>query len=310
MARATTKKAPGLQARRTTNPDAAWVTPEEFANLVATFYGTKTIMFDKAFAEAVLGYNTGNRRIARRKLERLAGQLTRGEFVNTGEPIIMSREGVLNDGQHRLQAIVDSDAEIDLDVRFGVPRHAFTKTDTGAARTGADILSIRGIAHGAQVAQTVRLLLLYERGLPESIRDFVSNDQVNVAFDRWNDLPEAVEMVQDRSFPKGIRSTPLTATVFLANRSNGKQRLETWLDTLSSGLTSNKDDPAYQLRERLMRAPEAALGSREVQLERFALMVKSWNLYKKGESVPMREFRWKASGRGAEPFPTVIGAKL
>jgi hypothetical protein len=310
MTRAIKSKSAEGETRPTTNPDAAWVTPEEFAKLVASHYGTRTIMFDKAFAEAVLGYNTGNRRITRRKLERLSGQMTRGEFVNTGEPVIMSREGVLNDGQHRLQAIVDSDVVLDLDVRFGVPRKAFTKTDTGAARTSADILSIRGVTHGAQVAQTVRLLLLYERGLPEAIRDFVSNDQVDVAFDRWNDLPDAVELVQSRTFPKGIRSTPLYATVFLAYRSNGKQKLENWLDTLSSGLTSNKDDPAYQLRERLLRAPEAALGSREVQLERFALMVKSWNLYKKGEHVPMRDFRWKSTGRGAEPFPTVIGSKI
>ena len=39
-------------------------------------------------------------------------------------------------------------------------------------------------------------------------------------------------------------------------------------------------------------------------------MVKSWNLFAKGDSVAMREFRWTATGKNAEVFPAVAGAKL
>jgi hypothetical protein len=39
-------------------------------------------------------------------------------------------------------------------------------------------------------------------------------------------------------------------------------------------------------------------------------MVKSWNLYAKGETVPMREFRWSSTGKHAESFPAVSGARL
>jgi hypothetical protein len=45
-------------------------------------------------------------------------------------------------------------------------------------------------------------------------------------------------------------------------------------------------------------------------LERFALMMKSWNLFAKGDTVPMREFRWTSQGKNAEDFPRVSGAKL
>jgi hypothetical protein len=68
--------------------------------------------------------------------------------------------------------------------------------------------------------------------------------------------------------------------------------------------------PRIQLRERLMRGVDAPVGTREGQLERFALMIKSWNLWAKGETVTMREFRWTPSGRNAEPFTTVNGTKL
>ncbi len=117
----------------TMNPHAERITSDELSDLVRSFYGTRTLVFDWALAEATLSYNTGNRRVNRRKLEVLAKQMVSGEFENTGEPIIISAEGVLNNGQHRLFAVIEADAVIDMDVRFGIPRKAFTKTDTGTS---------------------------------------------------------------------------------------------------------------------------------------------------------------------------------
>jgi hypothetical protein len=292
------------------NPHAERITAEEFGRLVKAFYGTKTLLFDKTMAEAVLAYNTGNRRVNRRKLDILAHQMRSGEFENTGEPIILSAEGVLNNGQHRLLAMVEADAVVDMDVRFGIPRRAFTKTDTGAARTGGDVLTIAGAAHGGQVAPAVRLLILYRRGLPDSIREFVSNDEIARAHERWSGIDEVAQRVHGYNFPKGVRSTPLLATAYLAARSPGKAKLDAWLHTLATGLDATRDNPAWQLRERLMRGVEAPIGTREGLLERFALMLKSWNLHAAADTVPMREFRWRAAGKGAEPFPQVTGARL
>ena len=295
-------------SRTAANPHAENLGADEIAELVRGHYGMKTVMFDKEVAAAVLAYNTGNRRLNRRKLQQLVGQMQRGEFINTGEPIIISREGVLNDGQHRLQAVVEADAEVDMDVRFGISRDAFRMTDTGASRTPGDVLTIMGAHAGGQVSSTVRLLLLYERGLPDSIREFVSHEEIAAAYERWDDLEEVVAAVNAHPFPKPIRSIPLYATAFLASRSPGKARLERWLDGVATGLEVGRDHPAYQLRERLMRGISAA--TRDGLLERYALMVKSWNLFAKGDSVAMREFRWTAMGKNAETFPAVTGAKL
>ncbi len=300
-----TRKQPG---RPPANPHAERLGAAEIAELVRGHYGMKTIVFDKDIAEAVLAYNTGNRRLNKRKLQQLVGQMQRGEFINTGEPIIISKEGILNDGQHRLRAIIDADVEVDLDVRFGISRDAFRVTDTGASRTPGDVLTIMGAHAGGQVSSTVRLLLLYERGLPESIREFVSHQEIAAAYERWGDLEDVVAAVNAHPFPKPIRSIPLYATSFLAYRSPGKARLERWLDGVATGLEVGRDHPAYQLRERLMRGISAA--TREGLLERYALMVKSWNLFARGDSVAMREFRWTATGKNAEAFPAVTGAKL
>lgn len=290
------------------NPHAERLNAEQIGKLVRGHYGMKTVVFDKEIAQEVLAYNTGNRRINRRKLQQLVDQMTRGDFINTGEPIIISREGVLNDGQHRLQAVVEAEVEVDMDIRFGISREAFRVTDTGASRTPGDVLTIMGAAAGGQVSSTVRLLLLYERGLPESIREFVSHEEIARAFERWGDVEGVIAEVNRHAFPKAVKSVPLYATAFLASRTSAKGKLETWLDAVATGLDVGRDHPSYQLRERLLRGIPAA--TREGLLERFALMVKSWNLFARGDTVPMREFRWTSQGKNAEDFPRVAGVKL
>ena len=292
------------------NPRAGKLTEQELSEAVANHYGTKTVVFDKAFAERVLELNTGNRRVNRRKIDRLAEQMRSGSFENTGEPIIISAEGVLNDGQHRLLAVIETDSVVDMDVRFGIPRSAFTKTDTGSSRTGGDVLAIRGVAGGAAVAPALRLLVLFRRGLPDSVRGFVSNAEIDEAFEKWKGIETVGRQVSGFNFPKGVRSTPLLATAFMASRSPAKEKLAGWLETLATGLTSSRTNPAYILRERLMHGVDAAVGTREGLLERFALMIISWNASAAGEGIGSREFRWSATGKLAKPFPKVEGVRF
>ncbi len=292
------------------NPHAQRIAPDELKELVSGHYGTKTLLLGKEMAEALLGYNTANRSVSHRKVERLVQQMKSGEFENTGEPIIVSAEGVLNDGQHRLMALSQTDAEVEMDVRFGIARGAFTKTNTGTSRTGGDVLAIRGVVGGAAVAQAVRLLVLYDRGLPDSVRDFVSNAEIDDGYGRWKGIEAVGRQVAGYAFPRGIRSTPLLGTAYLASRSPGKGRLAPWLETLATGLAAGKSDPAYVLRERLMRGVEQAVGTRESMLARFAIMIMSWNAFAADRGMAARELRWTATGKTAVPFPIVDGARL
>lgn len=231
-------------------------------------------------------------------------------FENTGEPIILSREGVLNDGQHRLVALCEADVVVDLDVRFGIARKAFTKTTTGTSRSSSDVLAIRGVTGGTAIAPAVRLLILYRRGLPDSIREFVSNAEVDEGYQRWPGFEAVAKQIAGLGYPRGVRSTPLLTTAFLASRSQGKERLSDWLETLATGVGTGKGDPAYVLRERLMRGVDAAIGTRESLVERFALMVLSWNAYASGATMTGKVLRWSAVGRLAAPFPVLEDSRL
>jgi hypothetical protein len=103
-----------------------------------------------------------------------------------------------------------------------------------------------------------------------------------------------------------VRSTPLLATAYLASCSQAKERLPAWLETLATG----RSDPAYVLRERLMRGVDSPVGTQESLVERFAIMIVSWNAFAEGHGIGQRELRWSVSGKAAESFPQVEGARL
>ena len=82
----------------------------------------KTII-DAAKAQEPLTKNDHNRRLSPVRIRKFADEMQNGMWVYNGESIIVSESGRLLDGQHRLHAIVDSGAEIELiDRRRSRPR--------------------------------------------------------------------------------------------------------------------------------------------------------------------------------------------
>lgn len=126
--------------------------------------GLQTLQIGPSEARVMLRQNTGNRPLQKRLVAEYAKEMAAGRWLLSGQPIIFSASGVLNDGQHRLFAILQSGATILSDVRFGIDREAFLVTDQGRKRTGADALSIEKIANSAPVASALRLLFCLDAG--------------------------------------------------------------------------------------------------------------------------------------------------
>jgi len=66
------------------------------------------VLITPHIADLLLTLNTGNRPIRTRQLANFNEILKEKRYVNTGEPVIISDEGILNEGQHRLTAVRDS----------------------------------------------------------------------------------------------------------------------------------------------------------------------------------------------------------
>lgn len=105
-----------------------------------------------------LEVNISNRTVRPSRVKQYAEAMSHGQWLYTADPIRFDEDGRLIDGQHRLMAVVRSEATVEMQVVRGLSREAQDAVDTGAARTASDALKVRGFKHTAQLAATVPLV--------------------------------------------------------------------------------------------------------------------------------------------------------
>ena len=286
---------------------------EALEDLVANGAGTVTLRVTPAVASCLLERNVGNRPLRPARVAEMADTIRQGRYVNTGEPIIMSAEGVLNNGQHRLSGVVEAGIAVEMDVRFGIPRRAFAVTDTHAKRSAADVLGIGGEASSHAVAAAARLLVAYQRGLPAAFWRVVHNDEILEFVEAWPLVIQGVRLVnRTLAARRGFVNASSSAFGCLAILQAGEEAAEEFLRVVESGAVPDQQNPARLLREKLLTDQSLRHGSREQVIERLALFIKAWNAWRAGDR-PARLF-WRgfgdASKKALEPFPLLEGVKL
>ena len=88
--------------------------------------------------------NTNNRKVSDAHVRRLARDMTEGKWRLTHAGIAFGPNGTLIDGQHRLWAIVESGATLDMFVWWNIEPEAMMAIDCGKVRSMSDILNIAG----------------------------------------------------------------------------------------------------------------------------------------------------------------------
>jgi hypothetical protein len=99
-------------------------------------------------AEILLAKNPVNRTIKRSVLEQIERDVVAGNYTFNGEPIIISREGYINDGQHRCLAAKNTGRTVRTMFVFGLPYETRMTTDQGTAKTPGDYLTMAGLEAG------------------------------------------------------------------------------------------------------------------------------------------------------------------
>ena len=111
-----------------------------------------------------LSKNTDNRKLRKYRAADLAEAMKDGKWASNGESISFDTRGVLVDGQHRLQAILNSGIRATIAVVLGVDPKARPTVDTGLKRTASDNLTMRGEMYATQLASTIQIWACYYNG--------------------------------------------------------------------------------------------------------------------------------------------------
>jgi len=100
---------------------------------------TKLMTITPEIAKIYLGHNTDNRKKRGWWVSSLASMIKRNEWIVTHQGVAFSRSGRLLDGQHRLEAVIESNIPVDMLVVTDVSDEAFKVIDSGVKRTLSDL---------------------------------------------------------------------------------------------------------------------------------------------------------------------------
>ena len=114
-----------------------------------------------------LGTMQGNRKLKQDRVKRYAREIIAGKWrFDNGESIKFDHDGVLRDGQHRLQAVIAAGVSQKFYVLRGMAAEAVITLDTGVSRSFADYATIKGTPYGSMAATVARMWHRFENGTP------------------------------------------------------------------------------------------------------------------------------------------------
>lgn len=250
-----------------------------------------------SLAKAMLDVNMDNRSIRNVKVTQYAADMAAGNWALNGEPIIISNDGNLNDGQHRCLAVIESNTAIRTTIIFGMERGTRLTVDQGAVRTSGDFLGMEGIANAGLVAAIARVAIAYERGDGKNLlatKNITSTEvRQRVAEDQALANAATFGHTNAHYSAKFAAGSLVGAAYYILARINPTDA-KTFLERVCRGDGLRMREPAHTLREKLIAEGKI---SRERKL---TLIFKAWNFHRRGMKVA-------ASSLNKElPFPALL----
>lgn len=254
-----------------------------------------------AMAKLLLSRNDNNRRLHMPGVRKWAEALRRGEWKLNGEPVVIADTGELNDGQHRLSAVVETGISLKTFVVFGVARASRNTMGGGIKRSPGQILGMEGIANGVALAAALRMLI--------NIREFTGNlnlersvPTLKALLDKEPDISLSLHLATPVAKQFKVSGAAFVALHYMMAMKD-RETADRFFELLGNGAVGDDDPrhPITMLRERLIKnlASKAKLGKADV----VALTIKAWNAYRAGETI--RSLRWRTEGGAVEAFPQV-----
>lgn len=257
----------------------------------------------------LLNSNAGNRPLRAMTVGEYARAMSEGRWQLHSQGISISRDGRLNNGQHRMSAVVKAGVPVRFYVTFCEDRAAFECLDTGSKRTASDVLSNAGIDSGykSTVAAMVPLVHTIDKGSRWVRNHRMQADEI-LAFVLANEkacLVAASAAYRLNYKVKGSASGYAAAYFIIERDSKHTRLLEGFWESLVSGENLTAKSPAYVLREALIAKrfymiPK--IGNRDQCLILAAGIVKSWNRFVSGQVGRSSTLSFSAS----EMFPKVL----
>jgi len=249
-------------------------------------------------AKFLLDKNPGNRAVNTKTVKTYAEAMLRGEWHLNGQSIIVSDTGELNDGQHRLMAVILASRPILMSLYFGPRRQSKATLDVGRKRTLGDHFAMAKLTHTNTLAATVRLAWCYDNNYM-----WLSNSpSVEQAFNYLDQNPGIHKYVSiSHTLAKSFKgpTSEFAFAAYVCSRIN-EAVTDDLLQKVRTGVGIEAvNSAAARTRERLIL--HATGRTPFMRDEAAATFIKAFNAEIDGRR--MRPISWARKGPRAEAFP-------
>lgn len=254
-------------------------------------------------AVELLKLNTHNRRLSKVTVAKYASDMRSGLWHNmTKDVISIDTLGRLQDGQHRLAAVVESGVSIRTWMLWGANPDDFKVLDQGRIRSSSDALHMEGVTssnNSAAVARYVLSMKLMPHLVWNGSNNLTKTQVTEFALAHRDLIAEAVG-IGTRVRPALIPVSAFGAVAFLAlEEAHGTDQFESFIQQCAQGEMLASDSAALALRKWAARRGRISGG--DGQQKAVAIVTKAWNAFVRG--VPVHKLSWR---RDEMPMPTVL----
>lgn len=256
-------------------------------------------------AKSWLERNTNNRPLSKWTVTQYANEMNAKTWRHpTGEPLIFDTNGVIQQGQHRLNALVLSGKTIEFWVLFNADPDDFRVIDSGKKRSVRDVIMMQGGKNAAVAAAAARLICLQKvgaNGLSWDETKLTRSEIVEFHEAHFEALQAAAKI--GKNLTRVVRISPSQFAAVYAHVhiiSDEINKLNEFVDDVTNGFMLPKDSAALALRNWSV-TPKSRIDTHK-QKDGIAVIIKTWNAY--NTDSPMRLATWRNKEMFPKPLPS------
>lgn len=253
------------------------------------------LLITPEMAAEMIAKSTASGRTNYRKFDslhsrKIALDMAEGRWRNNGDPVRVAKDGLIQDGQHRMSAIVQSGVSVRLIVYFDYDAEEVDVRliDTGKSRNLGTHLAAAGLPHAKLIAATVKLALVYQRGewaTTENLPKHVLRDsELHEYVEKWKEALIDSATLANRS--QRIATPSLVSSLLFigcrGEKPSEREQAVEFVEKLANGVDLRIDDPIFSLRRRLIDSRSSKFKRLTTYADR-NLMTTGWNKHVSGK---------------------------
>lgn len=243
-----------------------------------------------------------NRIITQARVNQYTREMLTARWRFNGDPVRFNKAGEVFDGQHRLWAIVESNATVPVLVIRNLPDDTIFVTDTGKPRNLSQFLSIMQEKDTSRLASSVTA---HHRWLSTSTYNVLSPNMTPTiqdlltVFEDHGDLLKKQLKATRALRPRRLGSQGLWSSILITLNGLSEEDAADFFNKFVTLEDLKENHPVMKLRKRIELARTVRGGLSQVDLA--PLIIKAWNLYRAGKTV--ESLTYKGGGAFPEVYP-------